>query len=90
MSEPSTSVMFFNIRFSSLLPVVLFRDILDRAFHVFDGKSDFGCQESTIPASVNGFVTAAMRGTAFESNENPHFKQTSLTVSQLLVFNSTI
>ena len=31
-----------------------------------------------------------MRGTASESNENPHFNQTSLTVSQLLAFNTTI
>ena len=90
MSEPSTSVMFFNIRFSSLLPVVSFRDILDTTFHEFDGKFDFGCQESAIPASVNGFVTAVMHGTASESNENPHFKQASLTVSQLLAFNTTI
>ena len=82
--------MFFAIRFSSLLPVVSFRDILDTTFHEFDGKFDFGCQESAIPASVNGFVTAVMRGTASESNENPHFKQASLTVSQLLAFNTTI
>ena len=82
--------MFFNIRFSSLLPVVSFRDILDTTFHEFDGKFDFGCQESAIPASVNGFVTAVMRGTASESNENPHFNQTSLTVSQLLAFNTAI
>ena len=82
--------MFFDIRFSSLLPVVSFRDILDTTFHEFDGKFDFGCQESAIPASVNGFVTAVMHGTASESNENPHFKQASLTVSQLLAFNTTI
>ena len=31
-----------------------------------------------------------MRGTASESNENPHFKQASLTVSQVLAFNITI
>ena len=31
-----------------------------------------------------------MRGTASESNENPHFKQASLTESQLLAFNTTI
>ena len=31
-----------------------------------------------------------MRGTASESNENPHFNQTSLTVSQLLAFNTAI
>ena len=80
--------MFFDIRFSSLLPVVSFRDILD-TFHEFDGKFDFGCQESAIAASVIGFVTAVMRGTASKSNENPHFKQASLTVSQLLTFNTT-
>ena len=57
---------------------------------MFDEKFDFGSQESAIPASVNGFVTAVMRGTASESNENPHFKQASLTVSQLLAFNTTI
>ena len=79
--------MFFAIRFSSLLPVVSFRDILDTTFHEFDGKFDFRCQESAIPASVNGFVTAVMHGTASESNENPHFKQASLTVSQLLAYN---
>ena len=57
---------------------------------MFDEKFDFGSQESAIPASVNGFVTAVMRGTASESNENPHFNQASLTVSQLLAFNTTI
>ena len=57
---------------------------------MFDEKFDFGSQESAIPASVNGFVTAVMRGTASESNENPHFKQASLTVSQVLAFNITI
>ena len=90
MSLPSTSVMFFDIRFSSLLPVIFFRDILDTLFHEFDGKFDFGCQESAILASVNGFVTAVMHGTASESNENPHFKQASLTVSQFLAFNTTL
>ena len=75
--------MSFDIRFSSLLPVVYFRDILDTTFHEFNGKFDFGCQESAIPASVNGFVTAVMRGTASESNENHHFKQASLTVNQV-------
>ena len=82
--------MFFDIRLSPLLPVVSFRDILDTTFHEFDGKFGFRCQESAIPASVNGFVTAVMRGTASESSENPHFKQASLTVSQLLAFNTTI
>ena len=82
--------MFFNIRFSSLLPVVSFRDILDTTFHEFEGKFDSGCQESAIPASVKGFVTAVMRGATSESNENPHFKQAPLTVSQLLAFNTTI
>ena len=82
--------MFFDIRFSSLLPVIFFRDILDTLFHEFDGKFDFGCQQSAILASVNGFVTAVMHGTASESNENPHFKQASLTVSQFLAFNTTI
>ena len=82
--------MSFDIRFSSLLPVVCFRDILDTTFHEFNGKFDFGCQESAIPASVNEFVTAVMRGTASESNENHHFKQASLTVNQVLAFNITI
>ena len=90
MSEPSTSVMFFNIRFSSLLPVVSFRDMLDTTFHEFEGKYDSGCQESAIPALVKGFVTAVMRGATSESNENPHFKQAPLTVSQLLAFNTAI
>ena len=31
-----------------------------------------------------------MRGTASKSNENPHFKQASLTVSQHLAYNTTI
>ena len=75
--------MFFDIRFSSLPSFVSFRDILDRTFHKFDGKFDFECQESAIPASVNRFGTAVTRGTASKSNENPHFKQASLTVSQL-------
>ena len=82
--------MFFDIRFSSLPSFVSFRDILDRTFHKFDGKFDFECQESAIPASVNRFGTAVTRGTASKSNENPHFKQASLTVSQLLAFNTTI
>ena len=73
--------MFFDTRFSPLLPAVSFWDLLDIAFHEFDGKLDFRCQESAIPASLNGFVTTVMRGTASESNENPHFKQVSLTVS---------
>ena len=77
--------MFFDIRFSSPLPVVSFRDILDATFHEFDGKFHFGCQESAIPTSVIGFVTAVMRGTASESNKDPHFKQASLTVSQLYI-----
>ena len=79
--------MFFDIRFSSLPSFVSFRDILDRTFHKFDGKFDFKCQESAIPASVNRFGTAVTRGTASKSNENPHFKQASLTVSQLLAYN---
>ena len=81
MSEPSTSVMFFNIRFSSLLPVVSFRDILDTTFHEFDGKFGFGCQESAIPASVNAHPNQTKILT---------LKQASLTVSQLLAFNTTI
>ena len=83
--------MFFDIRFSSLPSFVSFREILDRTFHKFDGKFDFEwCQESAIPASVNRFGTAVMRGTASKSNENPHFKQASLTVSQHLAYNTTI
>ena len=82
--------MFFDIRLSPLLPVVSFRDILDTTFHEFHGEFDFSRQESAIPASVNEFVTAVIPGTTSESNENPHFKQASLTVSQLLAFNTTI
>ena len=83
--------MFFDIKFSSLLPVVYFRVYLIQHFMSLMGNLISGEKNQlAIPASVNGFVTAVMRGTASESSENPHFKQASLTVSQLLAFNTTV
>ena len=56
----------------------------------FNGKFNNGCQESSIPVSSQRLISAVMRGTSSETNNNEHFKQAALTVSQLLTSNTTI
>ena len=66
------------------------RDILGMKTENFNGKFNNGCQGSSTPLSSQRFIPAVMRGTSSETTNNKHFKQASLTVSQLLTFNGTI
>ena len=69
---------------------IIRRDILGMKNENFNGKFNNGCQESSIPVSSQRLISAVMRGTSSETNNNEHFKQAALTVNQLLTFNTTI
>ena len=56
----------------------------------FNGKFDNNCQETSIPVSLQSFITAVLRGSALETNTNPHYRQATLTIGQLMAFNTTI
>ena len=55
----------------------------------FDGKFDVNCQESSVPVSAQLFVSAVLHGSSSESHNNDYFKQSGLTICQLLAFNTT-
>ena len=56
----------------------------------FNGKFDDNCQETSIPVSLQSFITAVLRGSALETNTNPYYRQATLTIGQLMAFNTTI
>ena len=67
-----------------------FRDILDKTRNPFNGCFDAECQESYVPLSLKALVTMTLRGANVENVKNPFFNQPTLTISQLMIFNSTI
>ena len=56
----------------------------------FSGKFDDNCHETSIPVSLQSFITAVQRGSASETNTNPHYRQVTVTIGQLMAFNTTI
>ena len=56
----------------------------------FNGRFDVLCQEDYVPASSKALVTMILRGANVDNIKNPYFNQAMLTVSQLLIFNTTI
>ena len=69
---------------------ILRRDILAMENEEFTGKFVEGCQESFIPALVRCLLSAIMYRGQADVNPNPYYKQSSLSISQLLAFNTTI
>ena len=68
------------------LLLFLFRDVLQADIVEFNGKFDDNCQETSIPVWLQSFINARLRGLASENNTNPHFRQATLTIGQLMVF----
>ena len=64
-------------------------DIFDEARHPFSGRFDAQCQESYAPSSLKALVAMILRGANVVNVKNPYFNQAALTVSQLMIFNST-
>ena len=51
------------------------------------------CEEQTndsIPVSLQSFITAVQRRSASEINTNPHYRQVTLTIGQLMALDTTI
>ena len=72
------------------LILFLSKDVVQCDMVEFNGKSDDNCQETSIPVSLQSFITAVLRGSASETNTNPHYRQATLTIGQLMAFNTTI
>ena len=68
----------------------LSRNVFQADMVEFSGKFDDNCHETSIPVSLQSFITAVQRGSASETNTNPHYRQVTLTIGQLMAFNTTI
>ena len=69
---------------------IIRRDILNMSPTDFNGSFDFGCQNSHLPATVMSLITAITQGSVSERNDNRYYEQATLTLGQLLVFNTNI
>ena len=67
-----------------------FRDIFENAKHLFSGGFDAKCQESYVAKSLKALVTVVLCGANVEDVKNPYLNQAALTVSQLMILNSTV
>ena len=69
---------------------IIRRDILGSKHSEFEGGFSPECQESYVPAPIQSFVSMIMRGPSADHSNNPYFKQVMLSISQHLMFNTTI
>ena len=72
------------------LLLLLSRDVLQAGMVGFNVKFDENCQETSISVLLQSFITALLRGSSSETNTNPHYRQGTLTIGQLMAFNTTI
>ena len=63
---------------------------MDQAASGFDGRFAENCQKESVPACLQAFTSAVLRASSATDTNNEYFKQASLTISQLLQFNTTV
>ena len=66
------------------------RDMLKTTQQPFSGGFAENCQEHYVPSSLKAMVTMILRGSNIDRVDNPYFNQATLTISQLMIFNSTL
>ena len=66
----------------------LFRDVLKQTYEKFNGHFETDCQKAFIPETLQSLITLILRGG--QKTDNPFFNQAMLTISQLLIHNTTI